>query len=332
MLSTILGALLPMVVTFLLGFVAAWRHDFGSKDASTLNRMVLVYAVPLALFAGTVTTSRAALSQDVPLVIALSVAIIGLYGLVFLFSRLVFRMRVSTSALFALTASAPAVPFVGPAVLGDLFGGLSAIPIAIASLVINLTVVPVTILLLALNTTGGEPQDKRSGRAGRGALGPVIQLLRFSFHCQTRGDRQRTDRLGARSRFHYRAKRLPRSSTRRPRAFPAGTRIRGRCPVCLRDRPRIRQIQSQQVDLVLRIPQKHGAARPGPSCIAMDRLLQPHSQRGGADDGDSSHADCNHDCSAVSHRTGGGSFRRVPQRDVLDRYDGGFHRFNALTK
>jgi malonate transporter and related proteins len=45
MLNTILGALLPMVVTFLLGFVAAWRHDFETKDASVLNRMVLVYAV-----------------------------------------------------------------------------------------------------------------------------------------------------------------------------------------------------------------------------------------------------------------------------------------------
>jgi hypothetical protein len=148
-----------MVVTFLLGFVAAWRHDFGSKDASTLNRMVLLYAVPLALFAGTVTTSRAALSQDIPLVIALCVAIIGLYGVVFLFSRFVLRMQVSTSALAALTASAPAVPFVGPAVLGELFGGLSAIPIAIASLVINLTVVPVTILLLALDSTGRNPQE-----------------------------------------------------------------------------------------------------------------------------------------------------------------------------
>jgi hypothetical protein len=148
-----------MVVTFLLGFVAAWRHDFGSKDASTLNRMVLLYAVPLALFAGTVTTSRAALSQDIPLVIALCVAIIGLYGVVFLFSRFVLRMQVSTSALAALTASAPAVPFVGPAVLGELFGGLSAIPIAIASLVINLTVVPVTILLLALDSTGRDPQE-----------------------------------------------------------------------------------------------------------------------------------------------------------------------------
>jgi malonate transporter and related proteins len=159
MLNTILSALLPMVVTFLLGFVAAWRHDFGSKDAPTLNRMVLLYAVPMALFAGTVTTSRAALSQDVPLVIALCVAIIGLYGVVFLFSRIVFRMQVNISALAALTASAPAVPFVGPAVLGELFGGLSAIPIAIASLVINLTVVPVTILALALESTDRDPQE-----------------------------------------------------------------------------------------------------------------------------------------------------------------------------
>jgi hypothetical protein len=142
-----------MVVTFLLGFVAAWRHDFGSKDASTLNRMVLQYAVPLALFAGTVMASREALGQDIPLVITLCVAIIGFYCVVFLFCRFILRMQVSTSALAALTASAPAVPFVGPAVLGDLLGGLSAIPIAAASLVINLTVVPITILLLALDST-----------------------------------------------------------------------------------------------------------------------------------------------------------------------------------
>jgi malonate transporter len=153
-LNTVLGALLPMVVTFVLGFIAAWHRDLGRNDASILNRMVLLYAVPLALFAGTVTTSRAALSQDIPLVIALCVAIIALYGLVFLFSRIIFRVPTSVSALHALAASAPAVPFVGPAVLGDLFGGLSAVPIAVASLVINLAVVPVTILLLTLDTIG----------------------------------------------------------------------------------------------------------------------------------------------------------------------------------
>jgi predicted permease len=50
MLATVLGVILPIVVTVLLGFVAAWHHDCGSKDAPILNRMVLVYAVPLALF------------------------------------------------------------------------------------------------------------------------------------------------------------------------------------------------------------------------------------------------------------------------------------------
>jgi malonate transporter len=160
MLNTILSALLPMVVTFLLGFVAAWHHDFANKDASVLNRMVLVYAVPLALFAGTVSTPRAALSQDIPLVVALCIAIIGLYAAIFLLSRFAFRARPGISALAALMVSAPAVPFVGPAVLGDLFGKLSAIPIAIAGLVINLTVVPVTILLLTLDRPREDLQAK----------------------------------------------------------------------------------------------------------------------------------------------------------------------------
>jgi malonate transporter and related proteins len=56
MLDTIVEAILPMVVTFLLGFVAAFRGDFGPKDAAILNRMVLLYAVPLMLFVGTVAT------------------------------------------------------------------------------------------------------------------------------------------------------------------------------------------------------------------------------------------------------------------------------------
>jgi predicted permease len=152
-----------MVVTVLLGFVAAWHHDFGPKDAPILNRMVLVYAVPLALFAGTVTTSRAQLSQDIPLVIALCVAIIGLYGAILLLCRWALRLPMNISALAALTAAAPAVPFVGPAILGDLFGSASAIPIAIASLVINLTVVPATLLLLSLSAAEGDSPWKGLG-------------------------------------------------------------------------------------------------------------------------------------------------------------------------
>jgi malonate transporter len=152
MLLIILSALLPTVLTFLLGFVAAWRHDFAPNDASILNRMVLTYAVPLAMFAGTVTATRGELIQDSALVIALCVSIIGLYAVVFLFVRIGLQLRTGISALAAMTASAPSLPYIGPAVLGDLLGRTSAIPIAIGSLVINLTVVPATILFLTMDT------------------------------------------------------------------------------------------------------------------------------------------------------------------------------------
>jgi malonate transporter and related proteins len=150
MVQTILSALAPIVFTLLLGFVAAWRHDFGPKEASVLNRMVLLYAVPLALFVGTVGTPPADLVQDIALVVAIFVAIVGFYAVVFVLFHFVFRFSLSESVLAALTGSAPAVPFMGPAILGELFGKASAVTIAIAALVINLIVVPITILGLAL--------------------------------------------------------------------------------------------------------------------------------------------------------------------------------------
>jgi malonate transporter and related proteins len=151
MLHTVLGTLSPIVVTILLGSVAAWHHDFEKRQASTLNRMVLLDAAPMSLFTGTVSIQRELLSQDIPLVIALCAAIIGVYAVVFLLTRFAFRAQNGFSAQAALGASAPAVPFIGPAVLGELFGTASAVPIGIASLIINLTVVPVTVLLLTLD-------------------------------------------------------------------------------------------------------------------------------------------------------------------------------------
>jgi predicted permease len=165
--ETVLTALAPVVVTLLLGFVAAWHHDFAAKDAAVLNRMVLLYAVPVALFVGTVGTSRSELVQDVAFAVAMCVAIVGMYALVFLFFRLALRFSLGESVLAALAASAPAAPFMGPAVLGDLFGKASAVSIAIAAIVINLVVVPITMLGLPLGKTPvastAHPTERYSG-------------------------------------------------------------------------------------------------------------------------------------------------------------------------
>jgi len=52
MLNTVIGALLPIVVTLVLGFYAAWRKDFNMGQASVLNRMVMLYALTMSLFVG----------------------------------------------------------------------------------------------------------------------------------------------------------------------------------------------------------------------------------------------------------------------------------------
>jgi malonate transporter and related proteins len=174
---SIAGALLPIAITFLLGFIGAWRGDFRREDASVLNRLVLTYALPLMLFAGTMGTSRANLGHDVPLVTALCSAIVGMYAVVFLASRLVFAAATNTSALIALAASAPAVPFMGPAILGHFFGQTSAIPIALASLVINLTVVPVTLLFLSLNPVSGSRHGEDRAAQNRLCVAPRETVL-----------------------------------------------------------------------------------------------------------------------------------------------------------
>jgi predicted permease len=321
-----------MVVSILLGFVAAWRHDFGSKDASTLNRMVLQYAVPLTLFTGTVMTSRKAFSQDLPLVITLCVGITGFYCVVFLFSRLVLHMQVSSSALSALTASAPAVPFVGPVVLGDLFGGLSAIPIAIASLVINLTVVPITILLLALDSTGRGSQNKSSVlQAGSGsASAPESYVSVFTGKLV---ETVKEPIVWAPVLAFV----IVLSGLRIPQLIVHSLALLGHasggvalfaCGVVLASgKIKINRYVSFFVflkniiepALVLGSLRWMGYGNPVVSEAALTTAIPAN-------------ADCAHACFTVPRRTGGGGILRVPQRSGLHRHDGSLHRPNTLNK
>jgi predicted permease len=163
MLEKILGALLPAVITILLGYFAARHHDFEQKEVPTLNRMVMGYALPLSLFVGVVSAGRAELLADMPLAIVLSIAIIGMYWAIFLLARFGFHYSASLSALGALTASAPSTAFIGSAVLGYLYGVKADIPVAVGSIIIVVALVPVTIIILSLETTG-QPVHRRKAQ------------------------------------------------------------------------------------------------------------------------------------------------------------------------
>ena len=184
--------------------------------------------------------------QDIPPVIALTVAIIGLYGVVGLLSVSILQKAVSACALAACRR-----PLRQPCLLLV----RRFIDHSVRRLVPFLLRSPVSssisrscqsqFCFSALDSTG-ETNGKKNSPGGEGTIfGNGPQLTRLCFGCQTCGDGQRTDDLGARSRPRYRAGvgfRMPQliTSTR----FPCWDKRIRRCRlVCLRDRACIRQNQ-----------------------------------------------------------------------------------------
>jgi malonate transporter and related proteins len=156
--NAVVGALLPLIVTLGFGFFAGWRHDFTPAQASVLNRMVLLYALPLMLFAGMVTIKRSTLTSDLGLAAAITAGLLGTYLVTFVIVRFALRRPAGVSALTALAVGAPAIPFAGAVVLGYLYGpSLTAVPVAVGALVLNVIEVPVTLVVLAAAAGSAAP-------------------------------------------------------------------------------------------------------------------------------------------------------------------------------
>ena len=172
MFANIIGTLLPTVVTLLLGFLAGWHHDFDTKQASVLNSMVMLTAWSCSMRCRSVSSRRGMARDQVlsqgPLAFAIFLGMAGGYAIVFFISHYLFRRDLMTASLQALAIAGPAAPFMGVSVLGHLFGNASAIPISIASLVMNLIQVPATLMLLSTGAAQkNHSADRKAVLAGR---------------------------------------------------------------------------------------------------------------------------------------------------------------------
>jgi malonate transporter len=173
--ATIIGALLPIVITLLLGFIAGWHQDFNANQATILNRMVMLYALPLALFSGMVGVPREQVLSQAPLVLGILAGMAGGYAVVFLVSRYFFRRDLAAATLQALAISGPSVPVVGVAVLGRLFGATGVVPTSAGSLVMNLILIPASLLLLSV---GAAQKETALIAARRPLTEPVADAVR----------------------------------------------------------------------------------------------------------------------------------------------------------
>ena len=146
-------------------------NEYFDRGANRVNELVLDFALPASLFVGTVSTPRDQLLQQGPLVLALLIGIVGLYVIVLLLGRQLFRHAMGVAALQAITVCFSAGPYFGPAVLTPVYGASSAVAISMIAIILNIVIVPMTLVLIEISR-GTESSAAKSSIAS--LVGPAL--------------------------------------------------------------------------------------------------------------------------------------------------------------
>lgn len=147
--------LIPIIVVMALGYFAGKRHVFEPDQARVLNKLVLDFALPAALFVSIVSADRAMLVENATLSIISLVGLVTLFMISYFTIQLFFKRTKAEGAVCALIAGSPTIGFLGYAVLDPLYGtGVeTGLVIAIVAIVVNAVTIPIGLYLL--NAGGG---------------------------------------------------------------------------------------------------------------------------------------------------------------------------------
>lgn len=145
---------IPIIFVLFFGFFAERQKMFGENESTAIaniNEMVLTFALPPALFVGTITVTRSELAADFVLFAVLFVSLLIAYLVGFAIAKLCFKRSIIEGSIAGLAVSFSAGPFYGPALLGSIYPEGSAIAVSMISLVINVFIVPLATIMIKLH-------------------------------------------------------------------------------------------------------------------------------------------------------------------------------------
>lgn len=150
----ILGAILPVII----GYISGKRKDFNWQQTGDINKIVMLYALPLSIFSNMVMTPRHIVMSMGPVAIAIILALILSFLIPLAIARYICKRSLALSTLQALAIGSPAVPFIGTSVLAFLFGTVSASLITVSSITQNVFQLPLVMILMSV-ATGDKSQN-----------------------------------------------------------------------------------------------------------------------------------------------------------------------------
>jgi len=173
----ILYAIVPILVIMLLGYYSGKTGAFTGSNARVLNKVVLNYALPAALFISIVKANREMLSVDLKLTIISFVVLIACFFLVYFVYLWFYKDTVAESAISALISGSPTIGFLGFAVLQPIFGDSASVGLVIAIVAIEVNAIGIPIGLALLNSGNAAKAAGNTGKKPNPWM-PVINAIK----------------------------------------------------------------------------------------------------------------------------------------------------------
>lgn len=174
----ILYAIVPILVIMLLGYYSGKTGAFSGGDARVLNKVVLNYALPAALFLSIIKANRHMLSVDLKLTIISFVVLIACFFLVYYVFRIFYKDSMADSAISALISGSPTIGFLGFAVLQPIFGDSPSVGLVIAIVAIEVNAIGIPIGLALLNAGNAQQAALQNGGKKPNPWKPVLNAIK----------------------------------------------------------------------------------------------------------------------------------------------------------
>ena len=173
MFNIIVGALLPIYVGLLIGYVAGKRGMVDNQNVKTINVMLMTFMVPLTMFIAIARTPRDVIIPNLTLILVIGVSMLILYLASLWIQQKVFKLSLAEGVVQSLTIAFPNYASIGIPLTIPLFGDQAALLVAIAIAAGSIFVTPIALAQLAMGTSAPDEEVSVKKEFLKGLAGAV---------------------------------------------------------------------------------------------------------------------------------------------------------------
>jgi malonate transporter and related proteins len=186
--AVLLDSLVPILVGMALGYFAGWSREIDGHNATSLNTLVLQYALPAAVFVPTASTPWTTLLAQWRFLLVLTLVMLSLYAVTYGLQRRFFGLSSAEASVQALTIAQPNYAAAGLPLITAVFDPSYGMYVALALTVGSIITSPLTLAVLEaqrLDATAHKTALVALSALGRSFLKPIVlsPVIAVLFSC-----------------------------------------------------------------------------------------------------------------------------------------------------